>query len=233
MFRSFRLYIAFILVIGLSCKNNPTTSTTPTTGTPWTPTVQIPALSDFDAQFTVIGTEITIEGRIKTNSSTLFNSVLAANAGVTTVILENVPGTLDTDASFAIGRAIRSNGLASVVPAGGFIASGATDMFLAGVTRTISGPNTTKLRTYRRAFLGSRLYARQRPADIQSPPSAVSDVLQRHWHPRQLLLVRHQGCGARQLSRHDRRRNLSAWRRNHDHIQGNGLVIKQVIRRMV
>jgi len=169
MFRSFRLYIAFILVIGLSCKNNPTTSTTPTTGTPWTPTVQIPALSDFDAQFTVIGTEITIEGRIKTNSSTLFNSVLAANAGVTTVILENVPGTLDTDASFAIGRAIRSNGLASVVPAGGFIASGGTDMFLAGVTRTISGPNTTKLRTYRRAFLGSRLYARQRDLPTSSP----------------------------------------------------------------
>lgn len=145
MFRSFRLYIAFILVIGLSCKNNPTTSTTPTTGTPFTPTVQIPTLSDFDAQFTVIGTEMTIEGRIKTNSSTLFNSVLAANAGVTTVIMENVPGTLDTDASFAIGRAIRSNGLATVVPAGGFIASGGTDIFLAGVTRTISGPNTTKL----------------------------------------------------------------------------------------
>ena len=147
MFRSFRLYIGFILVIGLSCKNNPTTSTPPTTDTtdtPWTPPIQIPTLSEFDAQFTVIGTEMTIEGRIKTNSSTLFNSVLAANAGVATVILENVPGTLDTDASFAIGRAIRSNGLATVVPAGGFIASGGTDIFLAGVTRTISGPNTTK-----------------------------------------------------------------------------------------
>ncbi len=148
MFRSFRLYIMFILVIGLSCKNSPTTSTTsttPDTSTPWTQPVQIPALSEFDAQFTVIGTEMTIEGRIRTSSTALFNSVLAANTGVTTVILENVPGTLDTDASFAIGRAIRSNGLATVVPVGGFVASEGTDIFLAGATRMINGPNTTKL----------------------------------------------------------------------------------------
>ncbi len=86
LFRSFRLYIMFILVIGLSCKNSPTTSTTsttPDTSTPWTQPVQIPALSEFDAQFTVIGTEMTIEGRIKTSSTALFNSVLAANTGVT------------------------------------------------------------------------------------------------------------------------------------------------------
>ncbi len=143
MFRCFRLYIAFTLVLGVACKSNPTTSTT--TGTTPTSTVQIPSLSNFDTQFTVSGVEMTVEGRIKTNSTTLFNNTLAANPGVTTVILKNVPGSLDANASFAIGRAIRSNNLATVVPAGGFIASGGTDMFLAGTTRTISGPSVTEI----------------------------------------------------------------------------------------
>ena len=127
------LYMVCLLVLGVACKKIPPIRVPP----------QIPTLSNFDAQFTVSGTDMTIEGRIKTNSSALIFSTLATNPGVTTVILKNVPGTLDADASFAIGRAIRSNNLATVLPAGGFIASGGTDLFLAGTTRTISGPSVT------------------------------------------------------------------------------------------
>lgn len=139
-------FVVMILILSGACSSkNPASSSsdTDTSSGSSASTTQIPPLSNFSARFTVNGTEMTIEGRIQTNSPTLFNNALASNPGVNTVILKNVPGTLDADASFAIGRTIHGNSFATVLPAGGFVASGGTDLFLSGATRTIDAPSVT------------------------------------------------------------------------------------------
>ncbi len=56
---------------------------------------------------------------------------------VGTLVLANVPGSVDPDAVFAAGRLLREVGLATEVPADGFVAGGGVDLFAAGAARTL------------------------------------------------------------------------------------------------
>lgn len=62
-----------------------------------------------------------------------FPAMLAANPGLSTLGLVECPGTEDDRANLALGRLIRAHGLATHVPAGGSVRSGAVELFLAGV----------------------------------------------------------------------------------------------------
>jgi len=62
-----------------------------------------------------------------------FGAMLAAHPGLTTLELVECPGTGDDRANLALGRMIRARGLATHVPAGGSVRSGAVELFLAGV----------------------------------------------------------------------------------------------------
>lgn len=52
------------------------------------------------------------------------------------------PGTHDDRANLRVGRMIRANGLATRVPEGGSVRSGAVELFLAGVSREIDADST-------------------------------------------------------------------------------------------
>jgi len=65
-----------------------------------------------------------------------FRVMLAAHPGITTLELVECPGTEDDRANLALGRMIRARGLATHVPDGGSVRSGAVELFLAGVHHT-------------------------------------------------------------------------------------------------
>lgn len=63
--------------------------------------------------------------------------LLLENPEIETLVLEDVPGSIDDEVNLAASLEIHRNGIATHIPADGFVASGGTDMFLAGVKRTI------------------------------------------------------------------------------------------------
>jgi hypothetical protein len=56
--------------------------------------------------------------------------------GITVLELVDCPGTEDSDANLRLGRMVRARGIATHVPAGGFVGSGAVELFLAGARRS-------------------------------------------------------------------------------------------------
>lgn len=66
-----------------------------------------------------------------------FERMLRDNPGLAVIEFVECPGTDDDVANLTLGRMIRARGLATHVPAGGSVRSGAVELFLAGRTRTI------------------------------------------------------------------------------------------------
>ena len=65
-------------------------------------------------------------------SPAAFAAMLAAYPAITTLELVECPGTDDDKANLRLGRMIRARGLATHVPDGGSVRSGAVELFLAG-----------------------------------------------------------------------------------------------------
>lgn len=66
-----------------------------------------------------------------------FSAMLRDHPGITTLELVECPGTEDDLANLRLGRMIRAAGLATHVPAGGSVRSGAVELLLAGKQRRI------------------------------------------------------------------------------------------------
>ncbi len=64
-----------------------------------------------------------------------FAAMMRAFPAIRVLELVDCPGTLDDTANLALGRMIRARGLATDVPAGGSVRSGAVELFLAGTHR--------------------------------------------------------------------------------------------------
>lgn len=94
--------------------------------------------NDPETEF-VPGTDgIDVSGVIDGRTLAGLESVVNSNPDLDRLILRNVPGSADDEASLTdLSRFIRSNGLTTHVPGDGVVASGGTDMVLMGVTRTI------------------------------------------------------------------------------------------------
>ncbi len=75
-----------------------------------------------------------------TNSHTPaeFDLMMANHPGIEVIEFIECPGTHDDRANLRLGRMIRARGIASVVPEGGSVRSGAVELFLAGETREIA-----------------------------------------------------------------------------------------------
>ena len=71
-----------------------------------------------------------------------FTRMMAAYPGIRTLELVDCPGTIDDNANLVLGRMIHDRGLATDVPPGGSVRSGAVDLFLAGVRRTAAADAT-------------------------------------------------------------------------------------------
>ena len=66
-----------------------------------------------------------------------FATMLRAHPALATLEMIECPGTEDDRANLSIGRMIRAAGIATHVPAGGSVRSGAVELFLAGAVRRI------------------------------------------------------------------------------------------------
>lgn len=75
-------------------------------------------------------------GTVDSASPRQFAALLAAHPGVRRLVMVECPGSVDEAANHVLARAVRRAGLATHVPDGGSVRSGAVDLFLAGVERT-------------------------------------------------------------------------------------------------
>jgi hypothetical protein len=82
------------------------------------------------------GTSAALVGITDTASPEQFSAMLRDHPAITTIEMINCPGTEDDRANLRLGRMIRARGLATHVPEGGFVASGAVDLFVAGARRS-------------------------------------------------------------------------------------------------
>lgn len=57
--------------------------------------------------------------------------------GLTRIVMQDVPGSMDDVANLEVGRMVREAGLTTIIPANGVVASGGTDFFLAGKERVV------------------------------------------------------------------------------------------------
>lgn len=71
------------------------------------------------------------------NSPADFAALLRDHPAIETLELIDCPGTYDDKANLRLGRMIRAAGLATHVPRGGSVRSGAVELFIAGARRTI------------------------------------------------------------------------------------------------
>ena len=69
-------------------------------------------------------------------SPAAFAAMVAAHPGLATLELVECPGTDDDRANLKLGRMIHARGMATHVPDGGSVRSGAVELFLAGVRRS-------------------------------------------------------------------------------------------------
>ena len=83
----------------------------------------------------VRGSEAVGTGVTDSRSVGSVRALLSDHPEVDTLVLADMPGTMDADMNLRIARRILRAGLATRVPADGRIASGAVDLFLAGVER--------------------------------------------------------------------------------------------------
>lgn len=65
-----------------------------------------------------------------------FDAMLRDHPGIATLELVDCPGTEDDRANLRLGLMIRAKGIATHVPEGGWVASGAVELFLAGTQRS-------------------------------------------------------------------------------------------------
>ncbi|MEM7113734.1 MAG: alpha/beta hydrolase [Chloroflexota bacterium] len=98
-------------------------------------------LNDYTpAAFTVNGDQATMSGAIDGSTPDEVQRLIDEHPEVTTIVMQNVEGSVDDEANLVAARLVRQHGFHTHVPADGEIASGGVDFFLAGVERTaVSG----------------------------------------------------------------------------------------------
>jgi len=83
------------------------------------------------------GNAIHLVGVIDDSTPGELTNALALNTAATEILLQNIPGSIDDDANISAARTLREVGIGTRVPASGVVASGGTDLFLAGAKRQI------------------------------------------------------------------------------------------------
>lgn len=93
---------------------------------------------DYDPlNVSVNGDEIIATGVIDGTTPDILGRAIQNNPEVKTLVLLNVPGSADDVSNLKVARKVRAAGLTTLIPADGMVASGGTDLFLAGAERKI------------------------------------------------------------------------------------------------
>ncbi|KIC40015.1 alpha/beta hydrolase [Ruegeria sp. ANG-R] len=87
--------------------------------------------------FTAEGDQIVASGTIDHTTLSAFEEVMDENPGIKTLVLQNIEGSVDDDSNVVFSRVVREEGFDTVVPSDGLVASGGTDLFLAGNRRVL------------------------------------------------------------------------------------------------
>lgn len=85
----------------------------------------------------VVGPRLFLLGTFDSRTGGQVQAALEADPAITTIVFTANGGSIDDDATLALGREVRRRGLATHLIADGVIASGGVSLFLAGSTRTI------------------------------------------------------------------------------------------------
>lgn len=85
------------------------------------------------------GTSLLVSGIIDERALARFDEAIENSPDATTLVFQYVPGSLDDHSNLILARRVRAMGLQTEIPASGLVASGGTDLFLAGEKRSISG----------------------------------------------------------------------------------------------
>ena len=88
-------------------------------------------------QFEAQGNTIIAKGTIDHTTLDAFLAVTKENPNADTLVLQYIGGSIDDDANVVFSRVVYEQGFDTVVPADGLIASGGTDLFLAGARRKL------------------------------------------------------------------------------------------------
>jgi hypothetical protein len=103
------------------------------------PRAVLPTSSLRYGPFTVIDDDIAmLNGPTDSVSPSDFQRMVSDFPHLRVLRMANCPGTSDDVANLRLGRMIRAQGMATTVPASGSIRSGAVELFIAGVGRTVS-----------------------------------------------------------------------------------------------
>ncbi|WP_156137148.1 hypothetical protein [Vibrio caribbeanicus] len=87
--------------------------------------------------FTVNGTTADLSGTICSGSPQAFAEMMNTHKNVSLLNFVKIEGSINDNANLILARQVRAKNLDSVIKSSGHIASGGTDLFVAGVKRTI------------------------------------------------------------------------------------------------
>lgn len=88
-------------------------------------------------RFEALGDEIVVVGTIDHTTLSALEEVARQNPQIKTLVLQYIEGSVDDDANVLFSRVVREQGFDTVVPSDGMVASGGTDLFLAGNRRVL------------------------------------------------------------------------------------------------
>lgn len=94
-----------------------------------------PVIDQSGPFFLVAPDTIEMIGTVDSDTPRQFDQLMTRHPGVTRLVMVDCPGSVDEDANRLLARKVRAAGLATRVPHGGFVGSGAVDLFLAGIDR--------------------------------------------------------------------------------------------------
>ncbi|MFM6932810.1 MAG: alpha/beta hydrolase [Novosphingobium sp.] len=104
------------------------------------PAASVPkGIASFGPFRVIDGTRAALVDVTDGRSPAAFAAMMAAFPQITELQMIECPGTLDDSANLRLGRMIRAKGVATHVPSGGSVRSGAVELFLAG-SRRIAEP---------------------------------------------------------------------------------------------
>ncbi|WP_408588215.1 hypothetical protein [Novosphingobium sp.] len=107
----------------------------------WSGQAQVP-IAQFGPFLVIDRTRAMLVRETDTSAPRHFVRMMASFPTIRVLEFRDCPGTLDDNANLVLGRMIHERGLATDVPPGGSVRSGAVDLFLAGVRRTAAADAT-------------------------------------------------------------------------------------------
>ena len=79
-----------------------------------------------------------MNGVIGSDTLAVMQALFSKYPQIKTIIMQNVPGSMDDDINLLASMEIRNRGINTHIPSDGMVASGGSDMFLAGVKRSLA-----------------------------------------------------------------------------------------------